>query len=183
MLHNHHRTRWALALAFVGLVIAASPLTAHETDQYTMPAGREFADLGKYLTRYFYNAIENGVEKQNKRIAQAGKYGGAEFVAAKGADELAASVNRQFPIALLLIDHLDRLSTGQTMARAYPGRVVGYKNTRELRKHVELPLNPFNAWQCATIQAYGVTFGTDKVGHFTDMGMHYFRAFTKAKES
>jgi len=58
----------------------------------------------------------------------------------------------------------------------YPGRLPGFKNG-SLRRYVDLPLNPFNAWACATIKAYGVYFGTDKIGHFTDMGMHYYDAY------
>jgi ankyrin repeat protein len=156
---------------------------AHETDQYTIPAGREFADLGRYLTKFFYDAIEKGVEKQNKRIREAQHFGGKEAAAAVSADELAFTVNAQFPIALVLIDDLDKLTTGNSIKLEYPGKLVGYKDSRELRKHVDLPLNPFNSWECATFQAYGVLLGTDKIGHFTDMGMHYYRAFRNAKKS
>ena len=37
-----------------------------------------------------------------------------------------------------------------------------------------------SAWNCATIRAYGVYLGTDKLGHFTDMGKHYYREYRKS---
>jgi ankyrin repeat protein len=59
----------------------------------------------------------------------------------------------------------------------FPGRVVGYKPFIGVRKHAEFSLDPFRAWQCATIKAFGVYMGTDKLGHFTDMGKHYYRKY------
>ena len=67
MLQSHRLHRWALAptlsIALTLLVSIHRTAIAHETDQYTMPAGREFADLGPYITKYFYEIIEKGVEK------------------------------------------------------------------------------------------------------------------------
>src|SRR4051812_13083612 len=147
MLHSHRQHRWALApslLLALALSVAFTRSTnAHETDQYTMPVGREFADLGPYLTKYFYNIIEKGVEKQNKRIRQTASFGGKEARDARTPDDLVSTVNAQFPIALALIDEFDRLSTGKSMALANPGKVVGYKNPTELRKNVDFSLNPF----------------------------------------
>ena len=168
-------------LLTVALCLApfASSANAHETDQFTLPAGREFADIGDELTITAYTAIEKGVNKINARIKE-------EVDAGRSAEEhhspdaVAAAVNSQFPPAVFLIDDYDKrvLLAGSKMN--YPGKLVGYKPSSSLRKYVNVPLSPFNAWECATIQAYGVTFGTDKIGHFTDMGMHYFRAYRKA---
>ena len=42
------------------------PAMGHETDQYTLPIGREFADQGDYLTRFMFDTISRGVEKQHR---------------------------------------------------------------------------------------------------------------------
>ena len=57
-----------LALAFLCL----RPLTAigHETDQYTLPVGREFADLGPYFSGAVYDAIVDAVRVTNAAIAR-----------------------------------------------------------------------------------------------------------------
>src|SRR5688500_4582661 len=172
------KTLLLLSVALCLMTIAPSAI-AHETDQFTLPAGREFADIGEELTITAYTAIEKGVNKINGRIK-------GEIEAGRPAEEhhtpdaIAAAVNSQFPPALFLIDDYDKrvLLPGSKMN--YPGKIVGYKPSSSVRKYVNVPLSPFNAWECATIQAYGVTFGTDKIGHFTDMGMHYFRAYRKA---
>lgn len=172
------RVRTTLLLLSVALCLA-SPAAAHETDQFTLPAGREFADIGQELTKTAYTAIEQGVNRINSRIKGEidAKRTGEEF---HTPDAIAAAVNGQFPPALFLIDDYDKRVLLPASKRNYPGQIVGYKPSSSVRKYVDFPLNPFNAWECATIKAYDVTFGTDKIGHFTDMGMHYFRAYRKA---
>jgi ankyrin repeat protein len=58
--------------------------------------------------------------------------------------------------------------------------VVGYKPAVYIRKYVESGINPFRAWESGCIKAWGLFFGNDKVGHFTDMGNHYWRAYRDA---
>ena len=175
------KTTLALFLAVaLSLVATRAPLArAHETDQFTPPAGREFADIGDELTKTAYTAIDKGVNKINGRIKgeiDAGR-SGEQY---QTPDAIAASVNSEFAPAMFLIDDYDKrvLLPGSKMN--YPGQIVGYKPSTTVRRYVELPFNPFNAWQCATVKAYGVMMGTDKIGHFTDMGMHYFKAYRKA---
>jgi ankyrin repeat protein len=156
--------------------LAALPAAAHETDQYTLPANRQFADLGPYFSRYFHAAIERGVEKTNARIR-------AELAAGRSPsqyhtpDAIAAAVNKEFPLALFLIEDLDAKMSTFAMKDRWPGTLPGYKPPPSMTKYLLYPLNPFRAWNCATLKVYGVHFGTDKLGHFTDMGMHYFRAY------
>jgi cytohesin len=86
-------------------------------------------------------------------------------------------VNAAFPPALFAIDAWDKSVQSDGAKMNFPGRVVGYKPFIGVRKYAEFSLDPFRAWQCATIKAYGVYFGTDKLGHFTDMGKHYYRKY------
>jgi ankyrin repeat protein len=169
-----------LSCFVVALTLAAAlPAIAHETDQFTIPPQREFADLGPYFTQWAYDAIERGVQKTNFKIkeSQRTRWGQSEIPRLQSPDEIARDVNSSFPPALFLIEGLDKMALSQQAVEQNPGRIVGYKPDRGVRKYIELPFNPFNAWGCATIQAYGVLFGTDKIGHFTDMGMHYYRAY------
>ena len=73
------------------------------------------------------------------------------------------------------------------MRDQYPGRVVAFKEPfKNIMQHTHFFLDPRQLWRLflsSTMKAQGVYFGTDKIGHFTDMGMHYYRAFNKAKES
>jgi ankyrin repeat protein len=159
------------------LCAATLPARAHETDQYTLPAGRQFVDLGEEFDAFFYNAIDRGVQKLNARIR-------ADLAAKRDpsqhhtADAAAFAVNGEFPIALFLIEDLDKKMTSISSKDRWPGGLPGYKPPPSMYKFLLYPLNPFRAWNCATIKVYGVYLGTDKVGHFTDMGMHYYRTYS-----
>lgn len=68
----------------------------------------------------------------------------------------------------------------------YPGKVIGYKKEfGNVYQSVYFPVDPrqfFRIWLAGTIKVYGVYMGTDKIGHFTDMGMHYYKAYVQARE-
>src|SRR5204863_5764267 len=57
----------AVLMLLAGALIALSA-SAHETDQFTLPMGREFADLGRYFNNWCYAAVEKGVDKTNEKI-------------------------------------------------------------------------------------------------------------------
>ena len=173
------KTCLALLAFALGLASFALTANAHETDQFTLPAGREFADIGDEFTKTAYTAIEKGVNRLNARI-KSEIDGGRKADELHSPDAVASSVNSQFPPALFLIDGYDKRTLSAEAKAKYPGQIVGFKPGSTVRRYVEFKYSPFNAWQCATVKAYGVTMGTDKIGHFTDMGMHYFRAYRKA---
>ncbi len=159
------------AAGCVALVLALSvPCFGHETDQYTLPIGREFVDQGDYLTAYVYGAIDRGVKKTNARIR-------AEISAGRDPDRyhtqeaLVAAVNREFPYAIVFIEDMDRKSTSIQWKDRSPGYLPGYKPPPVFR------INPLRAWNCGTMKVFGVYLGTDKLGHFTDMGKHYYDSY------
>lgn len=183
------RNRIAVATVALSLLAAPSAFVSmaigHETDQYTMPTDREFGDFGPYLTKIMYDAIAGGVEKQNARIKSQveGRASEKALKELESADEIASAVNGKFPVAVFFIDSLSKKSLSNDVKPDNPGRLVGYQNNATgLRRYIDLPLNPFNAWSCATVKAFGVYMGTDKIGHFTDMGKHYYETWSKAKQ-
>lgn len=169
----HSRAGVVFALIVMG---AALPAFAHETDQFTVPPDREFADIGATLTRWAYRAVESGVERTNNKIRRAvkDKRPADALKKLQSPDEVAMAVNAAFPPALFSIEEWDKKVQSRSAKESFPGRVVGYKPFIGVRKHAEFSLDPFRAWNCATIKAYGVYLGTDKLGHFTDMGKHYY---------
>ncbi len=162
---------------------AALPAFGHETDQFTVPPDREFADIGTTLTRWGYRAVESGVNRTNNKIRDAVKAKRSEDFIKKlqSPEEVAMAVNSAFPPALFAIEEWDRKVQLGRVKERFPGRVVGYKPFIGVRKHAEFSFDPFRAWNCATIKAYGVYFGTDKLGHFTDMGKHYYLRYRKER--
>src|SRR4051794_32499473 len=98
------------------VLVAAQPATAHETDQYTLPPQRRFAEMGPYLTRTIYDAIAKGAEVQNNRIRSAvnSRSKATEIEKLQSADDIAATVNAQFPVALFFIEGMDRTMLATT---------------------------------------------------------------------
>ena len=169
--------RVVASVALLALFASATlPVAAHETDQYTLPVGREFADLGDHFTAYFYDAIARGVDKTNDKI-RAEISAGRKPAQFQTAEYVTRAVNREFPYAITLIEGLDTQMTSIASKDRWPGALPGYKPPPSMKKFLLYPLNPFRAWNCATINVYGVHLGTDKVGHFTDMGMHYWQTY------
>jgi ankyrin repeat protein len=166
-----------LALIALATSSATLPVAAHETDQYTLPVGREFADLGDYFTAYFYGAIDRGVDKTNARI-RAEISAGRSAAQFQTAEYVTRAVNKEFPYAISLIEGLDTQMTSIASKDRWPGALPGYKPPPSMKKFLLYPLNPFRAWNCATVNLFGVHLGTDKVGHFTDMGMHYWQTYS-----
>src|SRR5688500_18631960 len=118
------RVRFSVLTMALCLMSIARPATAHETDQFTLPAGREFADIGDELTKTAYTAIEKGVNKINGRIK--GEIdAGHSTEDLHTADAIAASVNSQFPAALFLIDDYDKRVLLPASKMNYPGKIVG----------------------------------------------------------
>jgi len=56
------------ASGFAFLALQPVPAAAHETDQYTLPVGREFADLGPHFSRVVHGALVKAVDRTNKAI-------------------------------------------------------------------------------------------------------------------
>lgn len=178
---------WRGWIAGVCLVVLATGLvSAHETDQYSLPLDREFADLGPQFSRWIHRVIERAVDKTNARIKQAidDKRPASEIEALHSPDEIAKAVNKEFPWAMDVIEGLDRLVLSEKMKQRYPGQVVGYKEPlTNIYQGAHLPIDPrqlFRVWLGCTMKVYDVYLGSDKIGHFTDMGMNYYRDYRKA---
>ncbi len=175
----------ALAGAACAALMVMAPAGAHETDQYTLPR-REFADMGPYLNAWMYDAMDEAVRKVNERIAAAKKANRPmEVERLKEDGEIVRAVNSAFPNAMVVIEGFDS-TMGTTSTRdAYPGMVCGYKESlTNIYQHAHFILDPrqlFRIWLAKTSNMYGTYIGGDKVGHFTDMGMNYWRAYDAAR--
>jgi ankyrin repeat protein len=173
------RLRWPLVV--LGLALAAPDAGAHETDQYTVPAGLEFADLSGELTAMYYDPIERAVKSLNAQIERCLRNGSRPSYIARlqSPETLTDAVYDEFPAAYALIEGMDaKVHRGSAMRRAHPGRLPGHwESVGNIFTGAYFPLDPrqiFRIWHACTFQAHGVYLGTDKVGHFTDMGFVYY---------
>lgn len=171
-----------LLLILTGVSLA----TAHETDQFTVPPNRKFADLGDYFDRWAYRAIAQGVNVTNTQIRQ----GFDQHKSAGVMEELQSgphvtmAVRTQWPWSVTQIEDFERILRSPEMRDQYPGRVVCYgERFAGLYEHAFWPFD-IRAWAhilffSSTIRVYGVYVGTDKFGHFTDEGINYYFEYRK----
>ena len=181
-------TRMPLVVLAALILSWPCPAKAHESDQFTLPAGRPFADLGDYLNRWAYETIRRGVDQTNARIRAAVENDASQqrLNAVQSPGTVTVAVTRSFPNAFKVIEDLNWMAQSRAMQRRYPGALVGYKRQfTNAYQNVHFILDPrqlFRIWHSATIKAYGTYLGTDKIGHFTDMGRHYYHAYAEAKQ-
>jgi ankyrin repeat protein len=169
------------------VALLGTPAFAHETDQHTVPEGREFADVGPLISRWHFHAIKGGVDKVNAEIKAAldAHESAAHIRELQDPDRLVRAVNKQFPWAMDVIEGWDNTLRSGELADRFPGRVVAYKQPiTNLYQHTHAFFDPrqfFRVWLGATLVAYGHNIGTDKIGHFTDEGMNYYNVYHKAR--
>src|SRR3712207_1785722 len=98
------RTSYFSVLAFavvVGVVGSICvPAHAHETDQFTVPPGREFADIGPLISQWAYDSIKRGVDSVNADIKDAVERGNRDELRRLHSDRaVVPAVNKAFPWA------------------------------------------------------------------------------------
>ena len=93
------RLKRGLAAAVIGAAMLSPPAFAHETDQHTVPEGRQFADVGSLISRWHYHAIKHGVDTVNAEIKAAidAHDSSARIRELQDPDRLVRAVNRSFP--------------------------------------------------------------------------------------
>src|SRR5437660_7426222 len=179
---------WRKCAAAALILLLASTVVAHETDQFILPPYRQYADMSDVLTHWSYDMLERAVEKTNAEIHQAlEEHNEKRLEQLHSQDHMTVAVNSQLPWAGEVIDGLDRtLLSPQTQAR-YPGLVVAHKSlSNNIYTGVGFFLDPrqlIRLFFSADFKAYGIHMGTDKIGHFTDMGLNYYRAWRDAKRN
>lgn len=172
------------------VLVGVSAACAHETDQFTVPPNRKFADLGDYFNRWAYRAIAQGVNVTNTQIHR----GLDQHVLAGVLEELQSgphvtmTVRTQWPWSVTQIEEFERELRSPEMRDQYPGRVVAYgERFAGVYEHAFSPLD-MRAWAhilffSSTIKVYGTYVGTDKFGHFTDEGINYYFEYRKWKDA
>ena len=116
----------AVAVA-TGLMFGAGPpVQAHESDQYTLPAGRDFADLGPLLSRNFLAAIRDAVAGTNAAIDSALAAGDlpARVQALQSAGHVAGEVWAHLFVTYPANELLDLGLISSATRASYPGLVT-----------------------------------------------------------
>lgn len=156
---------------------------ANETDQFLLPLDRPMADVGRGISRAHYEVLESVVRSVNRQI--------------EDAQEMRAATDRTSRLERL---HSPRLLADKVRAAFGPGffetigmesalrrgsvkeafgddQLTAFKQSGWIYSFAHLPIDPRNIpllLPSSTIKVYGYYVGTDKFGHFHDLGHYYF---------
>lgn len=172
--------------------------------------GREMADVGGYINDLFVQRLQQAVNRVNTNIRRAvedaeslrtparghGKSSRprpsrqidpqAVLAVAHSPDGMAEAVWQSFGPAVDLIEEVNTTLHSDAMARRHPGKLPAYRATDEARSvydglyFILDPRTAFRLYHATSFKSFGTYMGADKVGHLTDMGYLYFKAYRNA---
>ncbi len=160
-------------------LLLMSPAVAHESDQYSLPIGRDFADLGPYLTRIVHGAIVDAVAQTNDAIAEAIANGEPprRIEELQSGVHIASKVWEFVFVAIPANELLDLTLASEPVKARYPGLITMYRPPVTIYDDALLVVDLTKAvrtfFRAGSISAGGVLFGTDKLIHFINIGRIY----------
>jgi ankyrin repeat protein len=178
-------TRVAVGLALAVLALWSLAAFSHETDQYTVPVGREFADLGPRLSRTVYGALLDAVNGTNAAIHRSVRDAHPDETARlQSSDAIAGEVWLQLFLAFPFNESLDgSLASEQTRAH-FPGLITAYRPEQSIYDDPVMLLDVTKLTRAITrartISVGGTLIGTDKIIHFIHLGRIYHSTYLSA---
>ena len=174
---------WLLAAS---LFLCASLAQGHETDQYSLPVGREFADLRFELSDYMRGILQRAIDRLNARIRTSldeESHPTSTTARNYAPENVAAAVFTEFPIVVHMVEQLNLSVLDGAVRQRYPGLVTGYLPATWIYSNWLLLLDVTKLarlGRSAMLQIDGVLIGTDKIVHFAHMGYIYYGAYLGA---
>lgn len=176
-----------LALLTV-LLTVVTRARAHETDQYSVPIGREFADLRFEISDYIRDQLQGAVDGLNSRIRATFDDAGQPTTATAkyyAPEAVASAVFLEAPPIFFMVEQLNASVLDPALRLRYPGLVTGYLPMTWIYHHWLLLLDVTKLSRLsrsAMLQIDGEFLGTDKLVHFAHMGYLYFGTYDTARK-
>ncbi len=163
---------------------------ANETDQFLLPIDREMADVGAYLSNVHYRVLDDFVTRTNVRIRDAKRGRDAETrdaILRQLQSPLAAANHVRAAFGPGFFEMIEIESALRTQrAKSFFGRkMTAYKTSKWIYSSVHLPFDPRRiplSLPSSTIRVFDHYIGTDKIGHFHDLGHIYHRDFVALRD-
>ncbi len=178
-------SRYSMLAAAFAILSVSSVAIGHEADQYSVPVGREFADLRHYFSEDIYDILQAAIEKTNSRIKSSMQNGAptAQTKSLQTGEAVAAAVYAEFPPVVNHVEIIGLRLTSSKVQRRYPGLVVYYLPPVWIYHHWALLFDPtklVRLMRCPTIMINGTYLGTDKFVHFVHMGYICYGVYNRA---
>lgn len=177
--------RWVAMGCVIAGLGGAPAARAHETDQYTLPLDKPFADVADVLDAAHYQIVARAVERANREIERALREPESvsmrkRLARLQSQEYLVESVYSQISDAMSDISGLESALRGKRARETYPDQYTEFNTLDWIYTYAHAWLDPrrlITVWRSSTIKAYGVYFGTDKLSHFHHMGHFYYTAW------
>jgi hypothetical protein len=159
---------------------------ANETDQYSLPIGRDFADLRGYFSQLVYDDVAAAAARVNRQIEGSLLDGQPTETTAwrQSADHMSSVVwgylFRTFPAN----ESLDAFLHSKVFRDRYPGLLTAYRPETLIYDHPGLVIDITKIvrvfFRASTVNIDGTLLGTDKLIHFLQLGRIYHSSYAKA---
>jgi len=180
-----HQLLTGSALAL--LALHSAPAAAHETDQVTLPLGREFADLRVPISQMVREAIVTAVDHTNTAIRGSLRNGRATARTARlqSADYIVDEVWQQMFVTFPTNEAVDAMLASPSMRARYPGLITMYRPEQSVYDDPLLLMDVTKViralFRAGTININGTLVGTDKLIHFLNLGGIYYSTYAGAR--
>jgi hypothetical protein len=166
------------------LWLSGAAVRAHETDNFFMPLHSDLADLGDFLEVVHTKTLEEAVAEVNAGIERALEIRNHDRRTERLArwhdpDAVARAFQKRFSAVSLETRVAEHAVGGSWARRSYPGQITRHYGIW-LNFSAHFILDPrilVMLSQAATLKAYGVYFGADKLTHFHHLGWSYFAMY------
>jgi hypothetical protein len=178
--------RIRVAAAALICALSLSSVRANETDQFTVPDdGKPFVDLGPYMTEMHYRVLKRVVDKANANIDKSLRVKNQAMREGQlnrwhSPAYLADSVRAQWGPGFFDMHDLEGVLKSGKAKRNFPDQHTCYRATNWIYFYTHLPIDPRKIvlmFPSSTMKVYGTYTGTDKFGHFHDLGHIYYKSY------
>lgn len=174
-----------LVVSIASLVAVPSKGLANETDQFLLPIDRQMADVGPYLSRVHFQVLDDFVTRANRQIRDAKRERDrlkreAILQQAQSPLTVANHVRAAFGPGFFETLELENVLRTQGAKTLFPKQIAAYKTSNWIYSSVHLPFDPRKiplSLPSSTMRVFDHYIGTDKLGHFHDLGHIYHKDF------
>lgn len=172
--------------------VACFGVHANETDQFLLPADRPFADVGPLISGAHHSVLVAVTEDLNEDIRRAQRITDPERRRARleslhSPRRLADMVRHEFGPGFFETLGVESVLKGRRAREVFPEEAyVSFQRPDWVYSFAHLPVDPRNLpllLPSSTIRVYDHYLGTDKLGHFHDLGHYYFCDFLSKRSA
>ncbi len=173
------------ATAAAAIAAAIPGARANETDQFLLPTDRPLAEVGPLISHAHYLVLEDFVERANERVSRARRikesYARERALRAIHSPRTVANhVRAAFGPGFFETLELENALRSHDARSLYAGVHAAYKTSGWIYSSVHLPIDPRKiplSLPSSTMRVFGHYVGSDKFGHFHDLGHLYHQDY------